>query len=115
MQFVINTAISALLIATAAELSRRSTLLAALLISLPATSIIALSLVYYQTSDIQKVSQLSLSIFWLVLPTLGFFLLLPVLLRSGMNFWLALALSCSALIVAFAAYTFLLRKLGISL
>ena len=32
--------------------------------------------------------------FWFVLPSLPMFLLVPFLLRSGLSFWLALALGC---------------------
>lgn len=114
MQFVINTLISALLIAAATELSRRSSFLSALLISLPITSLIALSLIYFQTGDTQKVSQLSHGIFWLVLPSLGFFLLLPALLKLGWNFWLSLGVSCLALAIFYFVFSLGLRKFGVS-
>lgn len=112
MQFAINTLISALLIAAAAELSRRSNFWAALLISLPVSSIIALSIVYVQTHDLQKVTQLSYGIFWLVLPSLLLFLILPLLLRTGINFWFSMSLSCLALAISYLGYSFVLKKFG---
>lgn len=112
MQFFINTVISALIIATTVEISKRSSFLAALLISLPLTSIIAFSLLYIKTADTAKVSELSYGIFWLVLPSLGLFLLLPTLLKHGFNFWLSLGMSCAALALFYLSYGWALRKLG---
>ncbi len=115
MRFIINTVVSALIIAGFTELSRRQSFLAALLVSLPITSILALSFTFIETGDSAKVSGLSLSIFWLVIPSLGFFLLLPVLLRAGVNFWLALAISCIALAATYSVYSFGLKKIGVEL
>jgi uncharacterized membrane protein (GlpM family) len=115
MKIFINTLVAALIIALVNELSRRFSFLAALLISLPVTSIIALSFMYVETKDLAKVASLSMSIFWLVLPSLGFFILLPVLLRAGLNFWLALTLSSAALAATYLLYSWLLAKFGIVL
>jgi hypothetical protein len=115
MKIVINTLVAALIIALVNELSRRFSFLAALLISLPVTSIIALSFMYVETKDVAKVASLSMSIFWLVLPSLGFFILLPVLLRAGLNFWLALTLSSATLATTYLLYSWLLTKFGIVL
>jgi hypothetical protein len=113
VQFLINTLISAVLIGLAVELSKRSTMLSALIISLPLTSIIALSLVYLRTGDTFKVINLSHNIFWLVLPSLGLFLVLPLHLKYGLNFWISLTLSCAGLAVFYLIYAWALRKFGI--
>jgi hypothetical protein len=115
MKFAINTILAALIIAGVTELSRRFSFLAALLVSLPLSSIIALSFVYIETKDVAKVSQLSTSIFWLVIPSLGFLLLIPLLLRQGMSFWLSLATSSVVLAFGYAGYAALLRRFGVSL
>ncbi len=108
-----HTVLAALIIATVTELSRRYSLISALLVSLPLTSILALSFIYWETKDVTKVSQLSIDIFWLVIPSLGFFILLPYLLRSGMNFWASISLSSAALAMGYAVYAFTLKKLGL--
>lgn len=113
MKFVLNTLIAALIIAAVTELSRRFGFLAALLVSLPITSVVALSFVYIETKDVAKVSELSMGIFWLVLPSLGFFLLLPLLLRNGINFWISLSVSSTALALGYFSYAWALKKLGI--
>src|SRR5689334_3423033 len=115
MKFLINTIVAAVIIALVTELSRRFSFLAALLISLPLTSIVAMAFVYAETKDVAKVSELSLGVFWLVIPSLGMFLLLPFLLRQGMNFWLSLAISCGALAAFYPAYAAALKQIGVKL
>jgi hypothetical protein len=115
MKFLINTIISALIVATVAEVGKRSSFFAALTIALPTTSILALSFLYVETKDVQKVAALSTGIFWLVLPTLAFFLLLPLFLRLGWNFWASLAGASALMVLAFTGYGWALRKFGVEL
>lgn len=108
-QFLIKVLISALLIAAVSEIARRSSLLGALLASLPVTSLLAFMWLYRETGDTEKVAALSADIFWLVLPSLVLFLLLPVLLRQGWNFWASLGISSAATAIAYGAMALALR------
>jgi hypothetical protein len=45
---------------------------------------------YIDTKDANKVSALASSVFWLVLPFLALFLILPPLLKHGLNFYLSM-------------------------
>jgi hypothetical protein len=102
-QFLLKTLISALLIAGASELARRSTAAAALLISLPLTSLLAIVWLWHDTHDPIRIAALSSEIFWLVLPSLSFFLVLPLALRFGVAFWLALAIAVTVTALAYYA------------
>lgn len=113
MNFALKLAISALIVAGASELGKRSTTAGAILISLPLSSLLAISWLYLETKDAAKTAAFTQSIFWAVLPSLLFFLLLPALLRRGWNFWGALAASCAAMTLAYAAYAGLLSRFGI--
>lgn len=84
--FLTKTMITALIVAGVSELAQRYTVLAALLASLPLTSILAFIWVYWDTKDSSKIIELSNSVFWLVLPSLAFFLILPLLLKAGWGF-----------------------------
>ena len=44
-------------------------------------------------SDVERIASHAEATFWLVLPSLPMFLLLPAMLRNGMGFYLALALN----------------------
>lgn len=115
MRFLINTVLSALIIAGVAELGKRSSFLGAILVSIPLSTVLALSFLYIETSDIQKVSSLSIAVFWLIIPSLGFLLLLPYLLKSGINFWVAMLVSLIALAAGYAGYAWTLKRIGIEI
>ena len=115
MKFMLTTLVSALIIASVAHIGKRYAIAGSLLLALPITSILAIIFLYLETQDVQKISQLSYGVFWLVLPTLLFFLILPALLKSGLSFWPSLALSSVAMLVIFVGYSWLARKFGIQL
>jgi hypothetical protein len=105
--------LSGLLIAAISELAKRSSLLAALLASLPLISLLALFWLYLETHDTHKVATLASSIFWLVLPSLVLFISLPLLLRKGVDFYLALGLSIALTIACYFAMLRVLTRFGI--
>ena len=97
MYFLTKTLITALIVAAVSELARRYTVWAALLASLPLTSILAFIWVYADTKDTGKIIELSYSVFWLVFPSLAFFLILPFLLKQGVAFPAAMAGAVAAM------------------
>lgn len=113
--FLAKVLITALVVAGASELAKRSTALGAILASLPLTSILVLSWLYLDLKDTAKVSQMSWGILWAVLPSLLFFLILPLLLRRGWGYWPALGVSCAAMFAGYTAYAALLARLGVTL
>jgi ABC-type dipeptide/oligopeptide/nickel transport system permease subunit len=112
MYFTIKTLLSAVVIAAVSELSRRYTLFASLLIALPLTSLLAFCWIYYESKDTQKIIDMSYSVFWLVIPSLLFFLLLPALLKMNYTFAHAMLLSCAALAVLYLSGAALYRWFG---
>ncbi len=107
--FIFKVVISALLIATISELGKRSSLLAALLASLPLISLLAMFWLFVETRDVQRVAALSKDIFWLVLPSLPLFLVLPLLLRKGVGFYLAMGLAIALTIGCYGVTMRLLK------
>ncbi len=114
-QLLLKGVISGLIVVAASEAARRSTLWAAILVSLPLTSILALAWLYVDTRSVDEVSSLSLSIMWIVAPSLVFFLALPMLLRLGAPFVVALPIACAVMAVAYAGWAALLGRLGVEL
>jgi uncharacterized membrane protein (GlpM family) len=100
--------ISGLVIAAVSEVAKRNNTVAAIVHSLPLVSVLALLWLFSETRDIALIARHATGTFWLVLPTLPFFLLLPWLLRRGLGFLPALAL---ALGVTFLLYLLTLRLL----
>ena len=68
-----------------------------------------------EASSPDKIAELSSQIFWLVLPSLLLFLLLPLLLKHGLSFWVSLGLSMAATAGCYIAFLPLLRRMGVNL
>jgi hypothetical protein len=111
VSFVFKVFVSALVIAGASELARRSTLAGAVLISLPLTSLIAMVWLWRDTHDGVRIAAFSVDMLWLVPPSLLLFVVLALMLRSGFGFWLSLGCGIVATIAAYAA-TVLVRGNG---
>ena len=107
--------ITALLIVAISEVAKRSTLLAAILASLPLISVLAMVWLYIDTRDTERIASLATGVFWLVIPSLVLFISLPLLLRSGINFPLSMSLSIGLTVAAYFLMVFALRKAGIQL
>jgi hypothetical protein len=114
-RFGLKVLVSALVIAGVSELGKRFSLAAAILASLPLTSVLAMVWLYWDTGSTARVADLSIGIFWAVLPSLLFFLLLPALLRAGVRFAPAMLVACAGMAVAYAAYAWVLRRLGVAI
>jgi len=114
LRILIKTILTALVIVGISELGKRISWLAAILASLPLTSILAMIWLYWDTRDPAKVSELSYGILWAVLPSLLFFWALPQLLKVGLRFSLAMPLACAVMFVGYSIYFFVLKKTGIA-
>ena len=114
-QYLIKVLVSAALLVAVAEISKRSLLLGGLLASLPLISLMAMLWLYFDTKDTAKVANLSTSIFWLVLPSLVFFLALPPLLRMKLHFYLGFGLALALMLACYGGMLLALRKFGVYL
>jgi len=113
--YILKIAVTTLLIVIISEIAKRSSFIGAILASIPLVSVLAMLWLYLDTKDVEKVSSLASSIFWLVLPSLVLFLLLPVLLRMGLNFYLSISLATVATIASYWLMISVLNYYGIKL
>lgn len=113
--YLFKIVLTALLVALVSEIAKRDTLVAGLLASLPLVSFLAIIWLYLDTRDAEQVARLSSSVFWLVLPSLSLFLILPWLLRQGVAFALSLSLATGAMFAFYLAQIWLLGRLGVRL
>ena len=110
--YLLKVLTAALVIVGITETAKLSTRVGALIAALPAVSLVSFVWLYLETRDTERIAALSLDTFWLVLPTLPMFIVLPMLLRRGLGFGPALLAAC-ALTAALAALTVLaLRRWG---
>ncbi len=112
--FLVKTLISALLIAAISEIAKRFSWFAAIVASLPITSILAMVWLYLDTRSVERVSTLSYGVFWMVVPSLAFFLLLPLLLKH-LPFAAAMIVGCGAMAGVYFLYSTLLAKIGLKI
>ncbi|MBI5754826.1 DUF3147 family protein [Candidatus Peregrinibacteria bacterium] len=115
MQYFIKTIITAIVVVGISEIGKKFSPIAAILASLPLTSVLAMIWLYSDTKDVQKVIDLSSNIFWAVLPSLIFFLALPILLKNGFKFSIAMPISTIIMFIAYSIYVILLQKFGIKI
>ncbi len=115
LYLIIKSALSGIIVMAVSEIAKRSPALGGLVASLPLISLLGILWLWRDTSDMERVAAHAESTFWFVLPTLPMFLIFPALLRHGLNFWLALTLSCATTIVLYLLTLWLLPRLGIKI
>jgi hypothetical protein len=115
LYYALKVFVSAILIVAISEIAKRNTGFAALIAALPLTSLLAFVWLHVEGSPPSQIADLSKQIFWLVLPSLLLFLLLPILLKQGLGFWLSLSLSAGATVGCYFVFFFLVRRFGVHL
>ena len=113
--YAIKILITTIIIVLISEVAKRSSLMGAILASVPLVSVLAMLWLYVDTKDAVKVGELSSSIFWLVLPSLVLFLTLPLLLKQGVGFYLSMSISIVVTILCYWLIILILNYLGIKL
>jgi hypothetical protein len=113
VELVLRAVISGAVVVAASEVARRSTLLGAVIVSLPLTSILAIVWLYRAEHDTDEVASFAWSILWVVAPSLVFFVALPLLLRGGVAFVPSLVLACAATAAAYGLWVLAGRAVGV--
>lgn len=113
--YIIKVLLSSVTIVAISEISKRSTTFGSILASIPIVSLLAFIWLYIDTKDTAKIAELSQGIFWLVIPSLIFFILFPVLLKKNLDFWLSLGISLTLMVVGYFVMLFILKKVGINI
>jgi len=113
--YIIKVLLSSVTIVAISEISKRSTLAGSIFASIPIVSLLAFVWMYIDTKDTAKIAGLSQGIFWLVIPSLLFFLLFPAMLKKNIDFWWSLGVSLTVMILGYFVMLFLLKRAGIQI
>lgn len=113
--YLLKLLLSSLVIVSVSEIAKRSSLFGALIAALPLTSLLAMLWMHLEQVETIQIAQLSRSIFWLVLPSLVFFLMFPFLLQRGMHFWSSMGMSAMLTVIIYLIMLWILRVCNISL
>jgi|TARA_B100000029_G_scaffold99593_1_gene89735 hypothetical protein len=109
LQTLIKLLISSGIIVLVSEIAKKNTYLGGLIASIPLISVLAIVWLYVDTKDVENVSALSTSILWLVIPSLALFIALPILLKSGVNFYTSMGIS---ILITMGCYWLMILALG---
>ena len=112
LEWLAKGVLTSVLVVAVAEVAKRSSLLGAFIASLRLTSLLAMVWLYADTGGAQKVADLASGIFWLVLPSLILFLVLPWMIGAGWGFWPSLAAGTVLTVAAYLAMLRILAALG---
>lgn len=112
---IIKAALSGIIIAIVSEVARRSPSAGALIVSLPLVSLLGIIWLWHDTGDREHIAAHAQSTFWYVLPTLPMFLVLPVLLRYGVAFWISLVVCCTLTFLLYLLTIWILGKFDVAL
>ena len=115
LQTVIKLLLSSGIIVIVSEIAKKNTLIGGLIASIPLVSVMAMVWLYIDTKDIENIIALSKSILWMVVPSLALFISLPVLLKSGVNFYISMGISILVTMGCYWLTLAPLAKFGIKL
>lgn len=111
----LKAALSGLLIAAVSEVAKRNPGFGALIASLPLVSVMGMIWLWRDRPDPVNMAAHAQATFWFVLPSLPMFLLMPLLIRHGTGFWIALIAGCALTVALYLAMTWVGPRFGLRL
>jgi hypothetical protein len=115
LYLVIKAAISGAIVAAVSEIARRYPGWGGLVASLPLTSMLAMLWLWRDSRDAERVAELSASTIWFIVPSVPLFIALPLLLRSGLGFWVSMAIVITGTLALYAFMFWMAPKVGLKL
>jgi len=111
----LKAALSGILIAVISEVAKRYPGFGALIASLPLVSVMGMIWLWHDRPDSANMAAHAEATFWFVLPSLPMFLAIPMLMRHGIGFWIALLAGCALTIALYTAMTWFGPRFGLRL
>ncbi len=115
LYLAIKALVSGIIVAAVSEVAKRYPGFGALIASLPLVSVLGMIWLWRDKPDAENMAAHAGATFWYVLPSLPMFLLMPVLLRHGWPFWLALTTGCALTIALYLGMTWAGPRFGLRL
>ena len=115
LYLTIKAALSGIIVAAVSEIARRYPSWGGLVASLPLTSLLAMLWLYRDSHEPERVAELSLSTIWFIVPSVPLFIVLPLLIRSGVGFWRSMAIVVVGTLGLYALMFWAAPRLGVKL
>jgi|TARA_B100001741_G_scaffold237750_1_gene198733 hypothetical protein len=107
--------LTALIIFSIAQVSERSTLMAAVLASIPIVSVLSMMMMYHEGQTAADISGFAKDIVWLVIPSLLLFIVMPWLIESrSWDFYPALAAGMACTISGYFLMVQMMDRFGLT-
>lgn len=107
--YIIKVLVTVAIILLVTEISKRDTLLGGFVASLPLISYLSFIWIYIDTNDSTRIAQLSMQIFWLVIPSLIFFIVFAVLINLQISFSISMAVATMLMFIGYGMAFYLLK------
>ena len=115
LAFITRAILSGIIVAAIALLAKRSPAMGGLLASIPLVSTLGMIWLWRDTKDSELVANYVGSAFWYFLPSMPMFLIIPALLRHGVNFWISLGIGCVVTILLYLITISIAARFGVRL
>src|SRR3954453_18074018 len=115
LYLVIKAAISGGIVAIVSEVAKRYPGFGALIASLPLVSVLGMMWLGPDKPDTMNMAAHVEATFWFVLPSLPMFLVIPVMLKHGFGFWVALVIGCALTMLLYGLMTWIAPRFGLRL
>lgn len=106
--------LTALIIFAVVQVSERNTLLAAVLASIPIVSVLAMMWMNHEGQSTEEISGFAKDIVWLLLPSLLMFIVMPILIERGWEFYPALGAGLGTTIIGYFLMIQIMEKYGLT-
>ena len=118
MPILLKYILTAAVVVAVSEFAKRSDKLGSLIGALPLVTVLAMIWLFIEAKDGQHVSKVAnhaYYTFWYVIPTLPMFLVMSMMVRRGVNFWLSLGIYVGGTMILFYLSYLVLKRFGINL
>ncbi|MBO55190.1 MAG: hypothetical protein CL886_05950 [Dehalococcoidia bacterium] len=106
--------LTALIIFAVVHVSERNTLLAAVLASIPIVSVLAMMWMNHEGQSAEQIGGFAKDIVWLVIPSLLLFIVMPLLIERGWEFYPALGAGLMTTILGYLLMIQIMDKYGLT-
>lgn len=108
--YALKVIVTVVIIIAVTEISKRSTMFGGLVASLPLISYLSFVWLFIETKDTDRIANLSMQIFWLVIPSLLFFIVFTWMVKFQFGFMISMTVATLIMFIAYGVTTMLLKQ-----
>lgn len=118
MPVILKYFMTAAVVVVVSEIAKRSDKFGALIAALPMVTVLAMTWMFFEfkgEEQTDKIANHAYYTFWYVIPTMPMFLLMPWMLRRGINYGWTLLAGCVLTAVLFVITAWVMKRFGVEL